>query len=244
MISGIASDNYPLWFLVAYFISKSVYDLINTIISRLPGKITQQQKVIVEIVLVLSVSVLAYLYIQNKPLSHSVMRFDTGLFLTPLFTVGRYLPRAHMLDKSTKITLAVFTVALVTSVVSSVFLNSFVSVCSNEFGNIALFFTSTVSGSIVLFIICKQAERLTAVNRLLSTIGKKSLAIMSTHAFVLYGIEATFMVLNIRGFIPIWVNVPICIGLLLPCLPMITNINKSVQDKFVRICTFAYGYAR
>lgn len=230
MATGIAADNYPLWFLAAFFVSKTVYDAICAIVgSHMFDKFEHKRKTI-EVVIVLAIAFAGYEYTLHKPFGHSILRFDTGLIMLPFFPIGRYLPILLKSLEKKKMMVMALLVSLFINIASGVILNDLVSVNSNEYGNIFLFFISTVSGSIAVFIVCTYLEKYKFLNKYLSHFGKYSLSLLCCHVFILIMIAS--LVINLT---PVVNNYPIlitalCLVVLYPILPTLDKMTKAIAE--------------
>lgn len=232
MVTGIASDNYPLWFLVAYFVTKTAYDAINRLLQcKLPAWM-QRHRNWMEFILVMLLAVIGYAYIIIKTPGHSVLRFDTGLIMLPFFMIGRRLPILIDYIIQHKLCYLALIIALLINLISGMCMNTLVSVCSNEYGNILMFYISSIFGSILAFICCILFTQIVPITKLLSYLGRYSLIILCSHCFVLFGLSLLLIHLHLPQ-IPI-VTTAICIAILLPIIPILNNLTKRVQDLLIK----------
>jgi len=233
-ITGIAANNYPLWFLVAFFVSRSMYDLINQWLNSDICKSWKIAPIVLEIAFVLLLSIAGYLYSIHKPFGHSILRFDTGFIMLPLFTVGRYTPLLFAHTKTIVTYILAVSLFMALNIVSGIMLNQLVSVNSNEYRNIFLFFVSTITGTLAIFLICKAIAHFPHAGTFLSYIGANSLIILCCHYFFLYAISAVrILLLGDIQVCPI-VQTVLCLMLLMPSLPFLNKITQVVQNRLVK----------
>ena len=230
LLLGIGCDNYPLWFLTAFFVSKSIYDTICVIVDSCISQKFIRYRCVIEVVAVSAISLIGYIYTIYKPFGFSILRFDTGLVMLPFFCMGRYLPIALEFLKKRKMMVLAMVSSMVINFITGVLLNDLVSVCSNEYGNILFFYLSTLTGSFAVFILCIYLEKSRIINKLLSHLGKYSQVLMCTHIFILITVV---LLLNI--IFPGSTNYPMLItslslALLYPLLPFLDKLTKSIGD--------------
>lgn len=229
-ITGIAANNYPLWFLVAYFVSKSAYDIVNQCINSEVCKSWKISPILLEVVSVVIISAIGYLYTTIKPFGHSIMRFDTGLIMLPLFTAGRYTPL--LFERITRFWTSLLAIVffLCINILSGIIFNQLVSVNSNDYGNIFLFFTSTISGSLAIFLICKAISEIPYISSFLAYIGANSLIILCCHYFFLFfiAIASILLIPHLREY-PL-TNTILCLTLMLPAISWLRKLTNKVQN--------------
>ncbi len=192
---GRTMDNYPLWFLVAFFVAKTVYDGINALTERVAVK----NPLLFEVACVVLFTTIGYFFSQHKTFGFCLYRADDGLVMLPFFLFGKLLARYTKDCAPGKWKTAVFAlVMLAGNMLFGMALNSLVSVNSSEYGNIAFFYLSAVMGTLFIFSMCRLLENVRVIVDGLAFLGKRSMDILCMHIFVLYGYEVLFLfILNI-----------------------------------------------
>lgn len=232
MVTGIASDNYPLWFLVAFFVAKIVYDSICVLIEKFYSNRSNKYRSIIEIISVLVICACGYAYTLHKPLGHSILRFDTGLVMLPFFTVGKYLSPIFYLIEKNGFAILTLAIAMAINLITGILLNSLVSVNSNEFGNIICFFMSSIAGTIAVFIGCKYCSRFSLIRKILAFWGRYSLTLLCSHAFVLTAVTAfLFAFFPTIHIYPVIITAA-CLLVLAPFVPMFDRGVRFINKLF------------
>lgn len=98
LLVGISMDNYPLWFLVAFFVCKTVFDAICLIVSKWGCQQKKQQIVLGGLVCFIAAGGYLYSYLKRGG-GHCVLRFDIGLAMLPFIWCGYLLKKFYLLKK-------------------------------------------------------------------------------------------------------------------------------------------------
>lgn len=189
---GMSMWNYPLWFLVAFFVCKCVFDQIMSISVGNKKPYIQSAAAIIAFTAGLCLA-----YVRRKYVFFFPFRADIGLTMIPFMLVGYYLKQ--IVDRLAEVTaykkLLIAGVLLAVNLVA-VRCNTLVSVNSSDYGNPLAFLAGAVSGSCFAIILCQVMDEIALLRRVLSWLGRNSLTIMCTHAIVLLFVSKVALIVN------------------------------------------------
>lgn len=193
---GIEMWNYPLWFLLAFFVGKIVYQIIQKYFG-------EKGHFIAETIVVFVCAGIG-IWLAEIRVSFYVFRLDTGLVFVMFFWIGRYLKRLmgkmYLSKRSFQI---LFCLGAISISCVTTFSNSIVSMSSSDYGNIALFILSSIFGSVFVLALCMVLEKLEIVSSFLSWWGINSNFVMCCHVFAIYVVAVALRLvgkLNINKF--------------------------------------------
>lgn len=201
LLFGIATWNYPLWFLTAFFVSKVLFDFVVFFGTK---KNIRYLKLIVCPILIIIGFVLGYF--RNKYRFFFPFRFDVGLVMIIFMLGGYYLQKP--IDTVSKqkwwARWGTLAAALCVNLITC-FKNSLVSVNSSEYGNPVLFVLSSFSGSVFVLLLCMELQKIGVIQKVLSWFGINSMTLMCTHVFVL--LFAAKGMLLLTSHIPVGIRI-------------------------------------
>lgn len=195
---GTSMWNYPLWFLVAFFVCKCVFDWIMMIsFERKSSTYIQSMAALLCFAVGLCLANLRRKYGFFYP-----FRADIGITLVPFMLIGYYSKQIvdHMACLPILKQMASVCVLLAINVASFCH-NTLVSVNSSDYGNPVFFLIGAVSGSYFVILLCQIICRIPALEKVLSWYGRNSLTIMCSHAIVLMFLAKLFLM--VKRFIDI-----------------------------------------
>ncbi len=193
LLIGTSMWNYPLWFLVAFFVCKCVFDYI---INKSQGK--KGCVAIQGITAFVCFAVGMFLASIRKEYGFFYpFRADIGIAMVPFMLIGfytkQYCSQTEAISFPKQLTLAC---AMLLINLISFHHNTLVSVNSSDYGNPLIFLVGAVSGSYFVILFCQIISRMSMLERVLSWFGRNSLIIMCSHAIVLMFIAKSLLVAN------------------------------------------------
>lgn len=228
---GMSMWNYPLWFLVAFFVCKCIFD----------GMMAMPIKGKLRLCVHITVAVLAFVaavwvgHIRRTYTFFFPFRADVGLAMIPFMLLGFY--SKQLVEKiNNKTGIIKFLLAGMLLVINLIAFNcnTLVSVNSSDYGNPLAFFIGAVSGSYFIFVLCQIISRVSLFKNVLAWFGKNSLLIMCTHAIVLMFVAKLLLVVNRFLHLPsVMLDVfkLICCTLLMIPLCSLLNTVKQLRRK-------------
>ena len=193
LLIGTSMWNYPLWFLVAFFVCKCVFDWVM--------QIAQGEKH-GECILVIAAVMcfVAGLYLASIRKEYGFFypfRADVGITMVPFILIGYYSRRYFKrMEEMPVLKLLMFASVLLIVNVFSFHYNTLVSVNSSDYGNPILFLIGAVSGSYYVIAFCLITCRIRVFEKILSWFGRNSLMIMCSHAIALMFIAKVLLLVN------------------------------------------------
>lgn len=189
---GMNMWNYPLWFLVAFFVSKSIFDWI---MSLQLGKRTKGCQVVLAGVFFVSGLLLGYA--RKRLMIFFPFRFDVGFTMVPFMMLGFYVKRlAERMEDTVVVKKMIVLCAMLAVNLICFKNNSLVSVNSSDYGNPVLFVLGAVSGSFFIILLCQCLKDVFLFRSVLGWFGKMSQTIMCTHAIVLLFLTKSLLLIN------------------------------------------------
>ncbi len=201
LLVGVSFWNYPLWFLVCFFVSKTIFDIIMLF------SLKMKNFILVQFTCVMGVffwGVLLGKFANNYSFFYP-FRLDIGLTMIIFIFIGNLSKNIVKGTKNInrKKIIIILVILLSINLIAYKF-NTLVSVNSSDYGNIFLFLISAVSGSYFVIIFCKilSESSISIKNknfllmRTWNLLGKQSLFILGTHAIILSFIAKGLIVLN------------------------------------------------
>lgn len=193
LLLGMNMWNYPLWFLVAFFVSKCVFDWIFSVTEK------RKHKNVFFLIATAICFVLGLALAQVKKTCGFFLpfRLDIGLTMLPFFVIG-YASRQIMENTEIKnrgYTAAIMLLLLAVNYVAYK-MNCLVSVNSSDYGNPIWFLLSSVSGSYFVLLLGQFLCMFRPAKKALAWFGVNSMTIMCVHALVLVFIAKAVVVLN------------------------------------------------
>ncbi|WP_302162841.1 acyltransferase family protein [uncultured Fusobacterium sp.] len=196
LLLGMSFWNYPLWFLVCFFASKSVFDIIILTSQKVKRTVLIQSICVIVCCLI---GILMGKYARAFSFFYP-FRFDTGLVMLPFLLIGN-LSKPFILkivSNNYKRNVVILLVLLGINLMSHNY-NTVVSVNSSEYGNIFLFLISAISGSYFIIILCKIFSEFLILDKyinIFTLFGRESMFIMCAHAIILMFIAKALLILN------------------------------------------------
>jgi acyltransferase len=196
LLFGMSIWNYPLWFLVCFFVSKSVFDIIILISQKVKRIVLIQ---IICVIVCCLIGILMGKYARAFSFFYP-FRFDTGLVMIPFLLIGNLSKPfiQKIASNNCKKNVVILLVLLGINLISHNY-NTVVSVSSSEYGNVFLFFISSISGSYFIIILCKifsESSILDKYINIFTLFGRESMFIMCVHAIILMFIAKVLLILN------------------------------------------------
>lgn len=193
LLIGTSMWNYPLWFLVAFFVCKCVFDYI---MKKSQGK--KGYGAIQGVAAFVCFAVGLYLADIRKVYGFFYpFRADVGITMVVFMLIGfytkKYCSQTEAMSFMKQLT---FACTLLVINLISFHHNALVSVNSSYYGNPLVFLVGAVSGSYFIIFLCQIISRISTVERVLSWFGRNSLTIMCSHAVVLMFIAKMLLVAN------------------------------------------------
>lgn len=185
--------NYSLWYLVAFFVCKCVFDWIILI-----SQGEKHSGCIHGIAALMCFAAGLYLASIRKEYGFFYpFRADVGITMVTFMLIGyysrRYFKRMEYMSVMKQLVLAS---ALLVINIFSFHCNTIVSVNSSDYGNPVLFLIGAVSGSYYVITFCLITCRISIFEKILSWFGRNSLMIMYGHAIVLMFIAKVLLFAN------------------------------------------------
>lgn len=221
---GMNMYNYPLWFLVAFFVCKVIYDAIMKM---------ELKPILVDIIiLLLFISGFLLGYVKNYFVFFFPYRFDIGMVMLIFMRIGNRISIVEFKKKR----LALLAVIVSLSLNILMFkLNTLVSVNSSDYGNLLWFLLGSISGSIFVISLSKLIESIKPAKRFLSLFGKQSQIIMCTHAIILLFIDKVVMTVIGKFASKTICNIIIFLLCLIVCFLLIYILNS--KNKNIKLLT-------
>ena len=189
-LAGMSMWNYPLWFLVAFFVCKCVFDGIMALS-------VNKEYIRVAIAIGAFVFGLCLAFVRHKYNFFFPFRADIGLVMVPFMLIGFY--SKQIVERVAGMAIykkLIITGALLAVNVLCVCCNTLVSVNSSDYGNPVAFVVGAVSGSYFVVIFCQVINKVPLLRQAIAWLGKNSLTIMCTHAIVLMLVAKVILVMN------------------------------------------------
>jgi len=193
LLFGMNMWNYPLWFLVAFFVCKCVFDGIF-----LAAKKVKHQNVALAVTAtVCFASGLLLAQVKHQLGMFLPFRMDIGLTMVAFLFIG-YASRGIMEQLENMKSGIKLLILLVCFAVNFLTFkaNSLVSVNSSDYGNPIWFLISSVSGTFFVLFLSQLLSQVKLIEKALSWLGVQSMTIMCTHALLLAVIAKMLVVLN------------------------------------------------
>lgn len=194
---GMKMWNYPLWFLVAFFVCKIFFDTIMRFCDKQTAK-----WLLWFLSAMLFLVGLGLSHVKNHYVFFFPFRFDTGVVMMLFMVIGyraqKLLQRLQISCISIK--LLCMTVCLAVNL-GAFFINTPISVSSSQYGDPVLFLLSSLGGSGFILTLGILLEPLPLLRRILSWWGVHSLDVMCIHVFVLMVVTKGLLILS--TFFPI-----------------------------------------
>ncbi len=231
LILGVSMENYPLWFLCAFFVTKTLFDIIQHSIEMLK-KHGETVCLFLEMFAVVAITVLGFVISMQKISGFTVFRADTGMIMLPFFYIGKYISVWNKkVDLSVPAVAIGAAVLLVLNIITGVYWNGLVSVNSNEYGNVLAFYISSITGSLFVFAFCILLEKVKYISEFVAWFGKNSMEIMCTHALVLRVLAVCFIYI-LKFSVPPIISTLICGLLEIPVVFLLCKI-KTIIEKYL-----------
>ena len=229
--------NYPLWFLVAFFVCKCLVDWIMQIAyTRSTMLKAQSHREIVFFCAAGAICFVLGLYLASiRKGFFYPFRADIGITMVPFMLVG-YFMKDFYSSMETERTWRKLGLAFLSLAINFIafYNNSLVSVNSSDYGNPALFALGAISGSSLVLFLCQAISGISAIERVLAWYGKNSLVIMCTHVIVLLFISKCLVMLNRFTGVPNEVlgilEFFFCCLLMIPCVVCLEFFSKCVKQ--------------
>lgn len=178
LVLGKSMWNYPLWFLVAFFVSIYIIDKTEKVFSKVQYK-----------VLVISCCFILGNILGSIGKYHEIyfpFRLDIGLVMV-IFIFLAYYTRKYIIYLETLNFYYKLIVVIVSFIINFVAYknNQLISVSSSEYGNPIAFLVSSIFGSLFIVSLCLICEKNFLCRKIFSWYGKNSLIIMCSHVILL-----------------------------------------------------------
>lgn len=185
--------NYPLWFLVSFFVCKCVFDgIVEFSKGRKRCRYIQVIATLVCFALGLYLSSIRKEYVFFYP-----FRADIGITMVIFMLIGGYSKQyCDQMEAKPGLIQSTATVILLVINLTSFRYNTLVSVNSSDYGNPILFLAGAISGSGFVIFFCQMIRRISILENVLSWFGRNSLTIMCTHVIVMMFISKFLLVAN------------------------------------------------
>lgn len=190
---GMNMWNYPLWFLVAFFVCKCVFDGMFSAVQKLKCR----DAVLAVMAAACFAGGLLLAQVKHQLGMFLPFRMDIGLTMVLFLFIGYasrgIMERLESIKGGVKllILLICFAVNFLTFKA-----NSLVSVNSSDYGNPIWFLISSVSGTLFVIFLSQLLSQVKWIEKALSWLGVQSMTIMCTHALLLAVIAKVLVVLN------------------------------------------------
>lgn len=193
ILMGTRMWNYPLWFLVAFFICKCVFDGIITVSQE------RKSETLIQCLaaLVCYLVGLSMAYFRRKYHFIYPFRLDVGLTMVPFVLIG-YDSRelADELEETGIVKRLLLVCALLAVNLVSLQMNTPIQVDNSNYGNPVIFLVGAVSGSYFVIFLSQFLCKIPTLEKPLSWLGRNSLTIMCSHAIVLVIVAKLLLIVN------------------------------------------------